>query len=225
MPLFAVLRHMVHTSVVRSNRRHTLRHIVAWLIIVCVFAFRAGVLLAAPANPPSRVRSTDATILELLREGRERSSTFSMLIDAVDRSRGIVYVEFGDCVFGRLHGCMLPFIAPTGGDRYLRIIVTPDKNRRNRDQLLALIGHELRHAIEVIEHEEVIDVATMELLYRRIGIPITGRVGGYETSAARVAENAVLSELLGKSRNAREVVRLWRMNDPNRGLRRSPFGF
>jgi hypothetical protein len=93
---------------------------------------------------------------------------------------------------------MLPFIASTAGDRYLRVIVTRDKNRRNRDQLLALIGHELRHAIEVIEHEEVVDVATMESLYRRIGTPMIGGVGGYETSAARVAEYAVFSELLGK---------------------------
>ena len=76
------------------------------------------------------------------------------------------------------------------------MIVTPDKNRKNRDQLLALIGHELRHAIEVIEHEEVVDAATMEAMYRKIGTPVTGGALGYETPTARAAGDAVLSELL-----------------------------
>lgn len=160
-----------------------------------------GALTALPAGgttaPPSpRVRSTDARMLDLLREGIARSVTFRELVDAIAQSTGIVYVESGHCAFGHLNGCLLPFIASTHGDRYLRILVTPDRNRVTHDQRLALIAHELRHALEVIEHEEVVDLATLEAMYRRTGVPLTGGLSGYETSAARATSDRVLSELL-----------------------------
>jgi hypothetical protein len=153
---------------------------------------------AAVIESAARVRSTDSRILELLTEGVERSATFRSLVDAIDRSDGIVYVEFGYCAFGHLNGCLLPFVASSHGDRYLRILVTPDKNRRSHDQLIALTAHELRHAVEVIQDKEVVDADTMEAMYRRIGTPLTGSRGGYETSAARASGEAVLSELLTK---------------------------
>jgi hypothetical protein len=152
----------------------------------------------AGAQESSCVRSTDTAILELLQEGRERSTTFRALTDQIDHSNGIVYAEFGYCAFGHLNGCLVPFIASTQNDRYLRVFVTPDKNRASRDQLLALIGHELRHALEVFEHPEVVDVVTMEAMYRKIGTPIAGSGRGYETSAARAAGDAILSELTAK---------------------------
>ena len=123
----------------------------------------------------------------------------------MNRTDGIVYVEFGYCAFGHLDGCLLPFIVPTQGQRYVRVIVTPDRHRTSREQLLALIGHELRHALEVLEHPEITDVATMDALYRTIGTPETGGLKGYETSAARAAGDKVLSELLRQSRPLRDV--------------------
>jgi len=65
----------------------------------------------------------------------------------------------------------------------------------DRHQLIALIAHEMQHAREVLEHAEVVDVATMEAMYRKIGVPLTGGLNGYETSAARAAGDAVLTEL------------------------------
>jgi hypothetical protein len=161
--------------------------------VVLVSAVAAPV--AAAGEPGSRVRSTDAAILNLLWEGRERSATFRALVDAIDRSNGIVYVEFGFCAFGHLDGCLLPFMTFTHGDRYVRIIVTPEQSRVSHDQLLALIGHELSHAVEVLEHPEVVDLTTMEAMYRKIGSPIGGGQRGYETSTARAAGATILSEL------------------------------
>jgi hypothetical protein len=138
-------------------------------------------------------------MLALLREGAERSARFSALVDAIAHSNGIVYVEFGVCAFGHLDGCLLPFIASSHGDRYLRILVTHDRNRRGHERLLALIAHELQHVLEVLEHPDVVDGPTMDAMFHRIGSPLAGR-SGYETSAARAAEDAVLAEL---SRNAR----------------------
>jgi hypothetical protein len=163
-------------------------------VIICLAAPQAS---ASSAETP-RVRSTDPGILALVREGADRSATFSALVDTIGQSNGIVYIEFGYCAFGHLNGCLLPFVASSHGDRYMRIVVTPDKNRRSHDQLLALIAHELRHALEVVEHAEVVDVLTLEEMYRRIGTPLTGGVTGYETSAARAAGDAALSELLAR---------------------------
>jgi hypothetical protein len=169
------------------------------LVAAAVLTTQIMVASAAGDEPTSRVRSTNPGMLDLLKEGRERSGTFRTLVDAIDHSNGIVYVEFGYCAFGHLDGCLLPFIASTHGDRYVRAIVTPEKSRLSHDQLLALIGHELRHALEVLEHPEVVDVPTMEQMYRSIGTPIAGQ-RGFETSAARSTGNTVLAELL---RNAR----------------------
>ena len=115
-----------------------------------------------------------------------------MVVEAIDHSAGITYVEFGFCAFGHLNGCLLPFIARVQGDRYLRVVVSPDKNRRSHDQLIALIAHELQHALEVIEHEDVVDAATMQAMFRKIGVSVKG---GYETAAAGAMGDRVLAEL------------------------------
>jgi hypothetical protein len=168
-------------------------------IVSAVLMTQITAASAAAAEASSRVRSTNPVMLDLLKEGRDRSGTFRTLVDAIDHSNGIVYVEFGYCAFGHLDGCLLPFIASAHGDRYVRVIVTPEKSRLNHDQLLALIGHELRHALEVLEHPEVVDVPTMEHMYRSIGTPIAGQ-RGFETSAARSTGTAVLTELLRNTR-------------------------
>jgi hypothetical protein len=188
---------MVYLNRACRNKRATSRAsslVVLAVIIVCSAAGER----AASAADVSRVRSSDTAILGLLHEGAERSATFSTLVATVEHSNGIVYVEYGYCAFGHLNACVLPLIASPHGDRYLRILVTPDKNRRSHDQLLALIAHELRHALEVFDAPEVVDVETMNALYRRIGRPETGGSSGYETSAARAAGDRTLSELLAE---------------------------
>jgi hypothetical protein len=153
----------------------------------------SGVASGAPYDPLP-ARSTDAGINALLAEGYARSTTFHGLVQALETSGTIVYVEYGICAFGHLDGCLLPFVADTGKRRYLRVVLTARPGHTDREHLLALIGHELQHALEVADHPEVTDVQGMLNMYRRIGFPLRGR-SGYETSAARAAERAVLSEL------------------------------
>jgi hypothetical protein len=183
---------MVYTKTACQDKPRMLATVV--VLITMTLAVRPATASAAPADSP-HVRSTNSAILASLREGAQRSPTFSALIDAIDRSNGIVYVEFGYCAFGRLKGCLLPFIAPTQTVRYLRVVVTPDKARQDHDQWLALVAHELRHALEVLDRSEVKDLPAMEAMYRAIGTPIEGAQGGFETSAARAACDVVLDEL------------------------------
>jgi hypothetical protein len=190
---------MVHTNFAPTDQRRHLHDDATRIAAIGALMFALAAPAAATSAPATRVRSTDSTMLDLFKEGAERSATFRSLIDAIDHSNGIVYVEFGYCAFGHLNGCLLPSIAGTQSDRYLRIVVTPDKTRRTHDQLLALVAHELRHALEVLEHKEVVDLRTMEAMYRKIGTPLKGQTG-YETSAARAAGDAVLADLSASRR-------------------------
>ena len=60
--------------------------------------------------------------------------------------------------------------------------------------LMGSIGHELRHAIEVLDDPTVVNNATMFFLYERIGYHGTGS-GAVETRAAVDAGDTVRAEL------------------------------
>jgi len=185
---------MVYTNAVRARKRSTHAALRAFLLAGCA-------LSASPTfgSDAAGVRSTSTEVVALIKDGADHSTSFSRLLEQIEASNGIVYVEFGHCALGHLNGCLLPFVVPSTGGRYLRILVTPDKTRESRDQLIALIAHELQHALEVLAHPEVVDVDSMLAMYSRIGVPLAGR-SGYETSAAHAVQNAVFSELVAKRR-------------------------
>ena len=187
------MRLMVYTNVVRSRKR--LAGVALRLFLACLPLLYASTAGGADA---AGVRSTSTVVSTLIREGATRSTSFQRLLERVDELNGIVYVEFGHCAFGHLNGCLLPYVVPTTGGRYLRILVTPDDTRASHDGLIALIAHELQHALEVLAHPEVVDLNTMLAMYSRIGRPLNGR-SGYETSEAHAAQEAVLNELANRS--------------------------
>ena len=67
----------------------------------------------------------------------------------------------------------------------MQVVVNP---KRPINQILAMIGHELQHAIEISEAPSVVDEATMAGLYRRIGVKSCGNRARacYETRGAQV---------------------------------------
>jgi hypothetical protein len=149
---------------------------------------------AARDGMPSAVRSSDRGLNEVMAEGYARSTTFRGLVDGIGRTDALVYVEAGICAFGHLDACLLPYLAVADGSRYLRVVLTEPVPWGRRDRLIALIGHELQHALEVAERPDVLDVTSMSEMFRRIGFPLKSR-SGYETSAARAAGAAVLRDL------------------------------
>ena len=62
---------------------------------------------------------------------------------------------------------------------------------------IALLGHELAHAVEVAADASVVDHASFERLYRRIGdrCITRGATRGYDTRAARDAGDRIFAEL------------------------------
>ena len=153
------------------------------------------------ANQPEpgfqHVRSTDAGLLGVVREAYQRSETVKALINRIERSDVIVYIEPGHCAFGHVDACVLPFMNRAGGSRYMRIVVSTSLVK---ERLLAVMAHELQHAREVADSPAVIDADSMRALYRRIGVQFCGETNAdcYETAQAQAAGRAAYDELTRK---------------------------
>jgi hypothetical protein len=211
LPLLVGRHHMDFDAIVAcacAARRRVLRISLGVALLCCY-----DVSVRASTDVTPHVRSSNPVLLRLIEEGTERSTTFRRLVDAINMSSTIVYVEFGFCAFGHLDGCLLPYVTESHGTRFVRAIVTPDRTRRSHDQLLALIGHELQHVVEVTQHDEVVDVRSMQMMFARIGTPVKTARTGYETSAARDVGDAVLSEVSRRHVEGRTAQQLAQPRD------------
>jgi hypothetical protein len=150
-----------------------------------------------PEPAPARhVRSTATWILDLLQQGESTSTTFRQLLNALDETDVIVYIEPGVCAFGHFHACLPAVVSTAGALRYLRVLI--DRGRTPRPALIALIGHELQHTLEVAEAPTVKTGDDVRGLFRRIGRPgecPKGVPDCFETSAGRRAGQLILEEL------------------------------
>jgi hypothetical protein len=95
---------------------------------------------------------------------------------------------------------MLRFVTRAGGFRYLRITVGVHLPRATA---VALLGHELQHALEVADDTSVVDDTTFEALYHRIGDSCrdAALARTYDTSGARSAERRIREELRESTRD------------------------
>jgi hypothetical protein len=145
--------------------------------------------------PYTRVRSTDAYMIALVRQGYDQSPTFRELVDMIERSNVIVVVQPGLCAGGRIRSCLVS-VSGSQRDRHVRIKV--DASHTNGSGLIATVAHELQHAIEIAEHADVTDGARALKLYRQIAIGLcrAGLSEECETERALATERTVLVELL-----------------------------
>ena len=146
-----------------------------------------------------RVRSEDPTITALIAQASEWSTTFRAFLDMIDRSDGIVYIERGRCRHGGA-ACMALTVKLAGPNRMLRIVI--DQRRADCDlDLMASIGHELWHAIEVLREPSLRSYAQMYHFFSRDGrhTDRAGSFGAWETPSAIKAGFTVLEELYATS--------------------------
>ena len=155
----------------------------------------ANLLVPGAAPSPSavgaRVRGATPAINTMLANGVRRSSTFARLVREIDATDVIVYVELISTMPAGLDG-RLTFLTHAGGMRYLRIQVPTNTGR---DDLIAVIGHELQHALEVAENQNVQSSEDLAVLYRLIGVQGAG-ADRFDTVAARSIGRRVRAELL-----------------------------
>ena len=124
-----------------------------------------------------RVRSENADIAAIIRGASEQSATFRRLIETIDRTDGLVYVQDGKCKHS-VRACLMLSVKVAGPFRLLRVVVDA---RKTDCQLMGLIGHELQHAVEVLEDPHVTDATTAYTFFERTGPTGSER---FETQAA-----------------------------------------
>ena len=151
-----------------------------------------GIASAQPSVSSSeaiqRVRGTEASLVALIRDAAARSSTFRNLVDSINASDGIVYVERGRCGHG-VRACLVA-VSVTPLNRIVRVKV----DARTADwDLMGSIGHELRHAIEVLGDPRVTNTGALYFFYLREGYRGTPRA--FETRAAVQAGEQVRREV------------------------------
>jgi hypothetical protein len=161
-------------------------------MIGVAMAFMLGVCGHGSGRDP-HVRLSDGYSRALLERGCGRSATFRELVGQIEASDLIVYVRSSSAERPGPIGRTV-FLTAAAGRRYVVISLS---RCLSTGQLVALLGHELQHALEIGAAPEVVDEATLRRLYERIG---TGgrRLDGtwqFDTNAAVVTGRRVLKEI------------------------------
>ena len=172
--------------------------ITAALLITLAAPTRAAPLLdeagvqALLTSEHRHVRAVDTRITHAIADGLRRSETFTGLMQALDRSDVIVYIETAPGLPASIAGRML-IVAARSHQRYLRIQIA---GRVRGNELIALLAHELQHALEVAASPAVRDEPSLIALYEAIGN--RGSVAHrYDTNAAQDTGRRVRLELIG----------------------------
>jgi hypothetical protein len=152
-------------------------------------------LAAIPATaqvPASHLRPQHTRITGWLADGVMRSPTIRTLVARIEASDVLVYLTFASPRPGV--SASLTFMADTTYGRMVRLSIRPDLSSR---ETLAMIAHELQHAVELAEHPEVRSERGFEALFRRIGHPSPFAERHYDTTAALDTGDRVRLELVG----------------------------
>lgn len=163
-------------------------------ILACTLALAPG----SDSDPSAmtdgiafHVRATDPRAQEWIRAGATASRTFRTLLSRLGESDLIVHVEIVNRIVGAVG--QMYFVTAIGGARYVRIEVVAGGNF---GRMVALVGHELQHAVEVADAPRVRDSKTLAMLY--LGMLENAFSGTqYDSAAARVTEDRVRRELAG----------------------------
>jgi hypothetical protein len=167
-----------------------MRRLALLLLTLTAVAAPAAMLLATPpAEIRFRLRAMQPPTERLIERGLAESATFRRLVHELQQSNVIVYVEIRPDL--RTHvGGSLRFLAKSATDRFLRISL----NATNSEAMLvALLGHELQHAVEVANAPDIVDEKSFRDFYRANGLR-TGR-DSFDSLAAQQAGWVVREEM------------------------------
>ena len=138
------------------------------------------------------IRTTSPDLRALVREGAQRSATFRSLVTRLEQSDVVVYLEYDRRSMVDVRG-FLTFISSAGGRRYVRVKI---EWQLPREPQLAILGHELQHAVEISEAPDVVDDESLLRFYSRVGTHWhVGARRCFDTRAAVAMGGQVLREI------------------------------
>ena len=139
-------------------RRYTERMIPrSSLVLLLTFVLPYG----ASAETTPRVRVLDARLKSLFDHGLTQSPTLRAQVDKVEASSILVFVD-GDMRMPERLGAQLTFVTSVNDVRYVRVdlnVMLPPRRQ------IALLAHELQHALEIADRPEIQDIEAMESFY------------------------------------------------------------
>lgn len=112
-----------------------------------------------------RIRSLEARLQALVERGMHSSPTFRRLAARVERSDVIVYLLSGLCLPPRVDG-RLTFLSAAGGVRYVVVHLRPLASPLGE---VAVLAHELQHAVEIAERPAIVDERSLAREYLQFG--------------------------------------------------------
>jgi hypothetical protein len=169
------------------------------VLVVILLVSLSTSLAAQPTEVPNlfggapRVRASDGRTAAILLDGLSRSETVRVLVDELEQSDVIVYLEIRWNLRRGLAGS-LTWVAATESSRYLRIALSSDVTG---DLMVATLAHELQHAVEIAREPSIVNSTTMAGYYAKNGVSMTGHWNGWDTQAARQTGDEVRRELAG----------------------------
>jgi hypothetical protein len=145
---------------------------------------------ACHSGLPGHIRVMDCRLAVGLADGLRRSVTLQQLVGRIASLNGIIYVAFEPtpAVRKNLLGSLSHQVTVAGTTTILRVTVL----RNQGDTAIATLGHEFRHAIELLEDGPRTE-ADVRAFFERNGTRIAP--GVFETDEAVAAGRSVLREL------------------------------
>jgi hypothetical protein len=179
-----------------------------WLRGVAIAALILSTALPAHAQKFERLRPDTDDMRRLLLAGMQRSPTFGALVAHLEKSDLIVEVQCGHfSQSSRLGRTVLLTVRP--GVRYVLAEIACGMTWPAR---LDILGHELRHAVEIADATWVVDEPSLSRLYTRIGFSTCGVQaaghGEFETEDALEAGGRVHHELSHPAASTRPVAQV-----------------
>lgn len=183
------------TTATRTRRALVLRIQVLGMHAALITALSSVAVLPVAAQDLvtlPRVRSHSARVVEAIDRGTKSSPTFRRLIETIDATDGLVFVDEGLCTNG-VRACLVLSVTVAGPSRVLRILVNLRKAARGCETI-EMIGHELQHAIEVLSNPRV---RTDRQVYNFFDVVGRTSAGRFETKAALKTGIAIAREGCG----------------------------
>lgn len=147
---------------------------------------------SGPTAVLARVRADHPRVAAAIQSGLRHSPTFRALVQAVNATDGLVWVDAGSCG-GSVRACLALTVRIAGPYRLLRVVVD---TRRPALDMIASLAHELRHALEALNDPTVRSGGAIYFFFQQQGEPSGGR---FETDAAIAAGDQVRRELRAAS--------------------------
>ena len=175
--------------------------LIAWLLVGGVSLWVGGIGDERSGAGVPHLRPLDSLAGAAIEGGLDRSPTFAALVQTIEGSEFIVYVESSRKLRDGMKGCL---VHGGAGPRYLRVLL---KTGLSVDERIGVLAHELQHVREVIQAGILNDSAAMDALFSRIGYNKRqqgGRQQEYETGAARLISAMVARDLRENRRQLAE---------------------